>query len=69
MTTHFIRSRLRCNQSQFSRLLGVDFRTVTNWDARATFPTYLSDLILWILEDETTRSRFLKRVEEVKNGK
>lgn len=68
ITTHFLRGRLRCNQREFSRLLGVDYRTVTNWDARDTFPVYLNDLLVWILDDETTKKRFLKRLEDLRNG-
>lgn len=69
ITTHFLRSRLRCNQKDFAMLLGVDYRTVTNWDSRDTFPSYLHELITWILDDETTKQRFLNRLEDLRNGR
>lgn len=45
MKTADVRKKLYMTQAEFARFLGVDVRTVQNWDARESFPEWGAMLI------------------------
>lgn len=45
-TTHKVRYLLKMEQREFANYFFISYRTVTNWDSRERFPTWLERIFL-----------------------